>query len=194
MARRKKRGCCRTGGSRAGTGCEGGRTGSPQVASRGLRVCVGANFDFSRKFIKFCFTWIRFFLQCCANAVFGITLQEALCTDMVESTSPTCETGDSVRRLSSARYHARVGLICVRRSGAWSRLSRARSSWIQFVSRRLFSRFSPISFSADSPRRRLHLWSRSDRSRHMRMLWSSSRLALSRFALQRLSGGVLPPQ
>jgi hypothetical protein len=163
-----------------------------RVATAPQRVRIGTISDFERKLTKFCFTWIRFFLQCCANVVFAITLREALCTDMVESLSPPCATGFPVRLVCCARHRARVASAF--RSGLCGPFAAAGRRWAHWSKGRLSVRFSAGVLSIAPPSRTFRNGNCSDRFRHARMIWSSSRLAVRRCAMQRLSGGVLPPQ
>jgi hypothetical protein len=177
--RRRRRGA----GLEPGGGARGGRS---------LRPRIRINPRIGEKFIKYCFTWIRFFLQCCAIAVFRTTFREGLCTDMAESFSSSCETGSPVRQLLSAVRRAPVVLETGFRNGRQALRAGCRRA--RLFSVRLSPRFSVPPLAAGHPSRRFLLWNRSDRFRHARMIWSSSRLAVCRCALQRLAGGVLPPQ
>lgn len=172
-----------------------GRPGAPEA--EGAALFSTMNREFAPKFTKYSFTWIRFFLQCCATVRTSTTFREALCTDMAEYFSPPRETGLPARQIHVAPRRARIALV------PWSRrrsptLNGLRSS-IGSCSACLFlSRPSllpaELSLAVDRSSRTFQSRNRSDRFRHARMMRSLSRLAVRRFALQRLSGGVLPPQ
>jgi len=117
--------------------------------------------------------------NCSESSQFGSSLH--YCRRAIAGVSPVPALSVSAPSVSEGNLNVRRGRMFA--SSLLARLKRCASSTRSIAAR---------THSLGN-----HAWgngSRSDRSRHVRMIWSSSRSALRRFALQGLCGWVLPPQ
>lgn len=127
--------------------------------------------------------------------------REALWTGMVESSPSTCETGKFGRLATRVATHAgsfRIAkcrevfpaLACPRRARLIpGRLSLHRICYPTAAGRAHAARAGQAEYGWPLSRGFF-----SDRFGRARLIWSSSRLAMCRFAQQRLKGWALPPQ